>query len=445
MINQKGVFVKSFFSVYLSASAIFTFAQQQKYLGTKTPYFQQQINYTTAPQDYKPVFVNYTGRHGARFLTSPGADVLIIDVLQQAEKQQALTNTGKKILAQLQQFEVVEKDNYGNITKLGAAEQHDIAARMQQQYSTAFINDTLLIETTAKLRTQQSADAFLSGLKGYDTTNTKRIVFSAKTDNVLRFYDLSQAYNTYVAGETIKKHTDSLLADETTTNTALNVCNKVFIPSFIMALNNKSIIAKDDDKSVTVTSVVFTQAMYDVYCILFAAKEDFINRHFINHLSEAFSKNDLQWLDKLNSAEDFFEKGPATDTLGIQAIISSPLLRNLITSTDSIVTNNRAGAILRFTHAEAISPLAVLMGIPVASCTSNSAYTYNKNWSASQIIPLSANIQWIIYSNNKNYLLKVLLNEKEVALPVATTTYPYYKWSDVKAYYLNKLSSISFQ
>ena len=34
-------------------------------------------------------------------------------------------------------------------------------------------------------------------------------------------------------------------------------------------------------------------------------------------------------------------------------------------------------------------------------------------------------------------LVKVLLNEHEVHIPVATTQFPYYRWTDVRAYYAN--------
>ena len=40
-------------------------------------------------------------------------------------------------------------------------------------------------------------------------------------------------------------------------------------------------------------------------------------------------------------------------------------------------------------------------------------------------------------------LVKVLLNEKEAKLPVATTTYPYYKLKDVRDYYNTKLTSFA--
>jgi len=120
--------------------------------------------------------------------------------------------------------------------------------------------------------------------------------------------------------------------------------------------------------------------------------------------------------------------------------VAAPLLTDFITTTSDVVNHLKpADAILRFTHAEAISPFASLLGIPQASVPAVSIYQYNQHWSADSIIPLSANIQWIVYSNGSEYLLKVLLNEKETRLPVPTLQYPYYKWEEVRDYYLEKL------
>jgi hypothetical protein len=156
-----------------------------------------------------------------------------------------------------------------------------------------------------------------------------------------------------------------------------------------------------------------------------------------------FSARDLSWFNIINSASDFYEKGPAENVNGIQVTIAAPLLRDLINTTDSAIRFRNFDAVLRFTHAEAISPLATLMGIPQASKTSNSVFTFSDVWNASEIIPMSANIQWILYSNGKSFLIRILLNEKEVNLPVETKTNPYYTWNDVRSYYLNKLSFIS--
>ena len=58
---------------------------------------------------------------------------------------------------------------------------------------------------------------------------------------------------------------------------------------------------------------------------------------------------------------------------------------------------------------------------------------------------MGCNIQLIFYKPEKgegDILVKALLNEREVTLPVkqATDTPYYYKWSDLRQYWTNKLN-----
>jgi multiple inositol-polyphosphate phosphatase/2,3-bisphosphoglycerate 3-phosphatase len=159
--------------------------------------------------------------------------------------------------------------------------------------------------------------------------------------------------------------------------------------------------------------------------------------------SIAFRKQELNWLSLRDDAHDFMEKGPANDPLGIQVKIAVPLLVDFLQSTAKAL-KEPAGkdALLRFSHAETISPFATLLGIQQAAVPTSSIFTFNKRWQACNVIPLSANIQWIVYTNGKDYLVKVLLNEQEATLPIRTTTWPYYRWSDLDAYYKSLLHGL---
>ncbi len=428
-----------YFLLSICLVTAFNLTGQPVYLNTKTPYQPQQKNYAAAPNGYVPVFINYVGRHGSRFQTSPDKDLLVTTVLQQAKESNALTKEGFTIYKLVLFYRDIEKGNYGNLTRLGLQEQHDIAERMQSQNSSLFSNGKLLVEMTEKLRTQQSATAFLSGLN-YDTTNIESIIFPSNADSILRFYDLSKAYKIY-ADSAVKKHTDSLINDKRTVIAANDVWNKLFTNGF----PNNKISVTIKNKTQALNPVLFSQALYEVFASMFAASKELKSEYedAVTAFNKIFSTNDLRWFDEINSASDFYEKGPGENASGIQITIAAPLLNDLIKTTDAAIQQKKYNAILRFTHAEAISPLATLMEIPQASATSNSVFNLYTNWNASTIIPMSANIQWIVYSNGSNYLLKILLNEKEVALPVKTTTFPYYNWNDVNLYYISKLSSIT--
>lgn len=403
---------KIVFFLLLSAGAF-----GQSYTGTKTPYPFKQADYTPVPKGYSAAYINYTGRHGSRFMTKAGSDVKLLALLDKAQ----LTPLGDSIKSMTAQFLQVEKNNYENITLLGDAEQHEIGARLRKRESTAFKGRGMTVAVTHKKRTRQSADGFLKAFTDYKGKKQFMMV-QENNENVLRFYDLSPAYDAYKDGEVIATRLDSLDKDPRSIATAARVCARIFAPGYTLSQKEQAAV---------------TEWLYDLYSIQFSTCMEMKAAGLYYDFGKAFTIADLQWLDRKNSYADFLEKGPALDTLGIQSKIAAPLLMDLVLSTDSLIRGRwKLDAVLRFSHAEAISPLATLMGIPEASSLS-----YD-DWKAENIIPLSANLQWIIYSNGKQYLVKVLLNEREVGLPINTNTYPYYKWADVKNYYLAKLKKI---
>jgi hypothetical protein len=57
---------------------------------------------------------------------------------------------------------------------------------------------------------------------------------------------------------------------------------------------------------------------------------------------------------------------------------------------------------------------------------------------------MGCNLQLIFYRKNvhdKDVLVKVLLNEREATLPLKSDLAPYYRWNEVRQYYLNKLNA----
>ena len=182
-----------------------------------------------------------------------------------------------------------------------------------------------------------------------------------------------------------------------------------------------------------------TDQLYELYAIQFSISREMMQKGYTRDSLDfgiAFHAAELKWLSFRDDAHDFMEKGPANNPLGIQVKIAVPLLADFLLSTEKALREPAPkDALLRFSHAETISPFATLLGIQQAATPASSVFNYNKHWQASNVIPLSANIQWIVYANGKDYLVKVLLNEQEATLPVSTTTWPYYPWSELESYY----------
>ncbi|MDE6049898.1 MAG: hypothetical protein K2G09_09455, partial [Paramuribaculum sp.] len=122
-------------------------------------------------------------------------------------------------------------------------------------------------------------------------------------------------------------------------------------------------------------------------------------------------------------------------------------LRNMITSSDTAIASTRPGANLRFGHEVCVLPLAVLMELDHYGDEINDLEEVADKWKNYEIFPMASNIQIIYYRPDgstapEDVLVKVLLNEREVKLPVTTSTAPYYRWTDLRNYYLKKLERV---
>ena len=407
------------------------------YLGTKTPYVAPAGGYTPVPAGYRPLFVNYAGRHGARFLTKAGSDSGALKVLELSAAERGLTPLGQRIRAAVKRLCLIEKGRYENITLLGAAEQRAIGQRMLGRYPGVFRGRGLDVAVTFKVRTRQSADAFIGGLTGYrGVTHFSRAADSL--DAVLRFYDLSPAYLKYKKSGMVRNGMDSVDRDPRTAAVAAAVNERLFTAGFLV-------------RRTAAESLAFSDDLYDLYSVQYSLPGEIRQRGWVLDsvdVSAAFSREDLVWEDFRSGAQDFLEKGPGRDPLGIQVKVAAPLLGDFIRTTDEAVaaegkTGGMSGrgrdAVLRFTHAEAISPFASLLGIPEASVPAAGIRQYHDHWQAERIIPLSANIQWIIYGNGERTLVKILLNEREVLLPLSGG--PYYSWKELRFYCMQRMKA----
>ena len=92
-----------------------------------------------------------------------------------------------------------------------------------------------------------------------------------------------------------------------------------------------------------------------------------------------------------------------------------------------------------------VLPLTCLLGLNGYDLEeTNLEKLEGKGWLAYKVFPMAANLQFIFYRKNfddQDILVKVLLNENEATLPIKSKTAPYYKWSEVRQYYLNKLEA----
>lgn len=401
------------------------------FLGTKTLYKNSRQKYTPPPEGYRPVFIDHVGRHGARHLTKDVKNTSAWNLLMQADSAGALTEKGKKLKQMVIALQKIEKGNTKSISAEGREELKGLGERMYLNYANVFKGKTdLKIAVTKEIRTKQSADAFLAGLNSKLKDTASACFYN--DDTSLRFYDLSEAYKTFEEK-----------VDEGEMMTALNKIdhrdeiNEAVTARFFTAIFVKEWNAAKKEK--------FVNDIFGFATIIYSLKAEVQQNGYQPadvDFQSLFTCNELQKLGEMDSADENLKKGPGTDNSGIQVKIAAPLLADFINAADDYLKTGTYNARLRFAHAETIAPFAALLQIATADKASKTVSELNRNWQASAVIPLSSNIMWVFYKKGtKGYLVKILLNEKEVRIDgLATGSYPYYKWSALRAFYLNKLS-----
>lgn len=420
------------------------FAQSHDWTGSKTSYYPQQTKYANPPKGYKPFFINHVGRHGSRFMTKAGGDSLLWKFLEAAKGENGLSSLGSQWLQNVNWLIGVQNGHYGDISLQGAEEHKNIAARLRKQYSPVFQKGDIDVWYTHKIRTYQSAQGFLESFQDYPKSDVHYLTQPESNETMLRFYDYSPAYETYIKSTLVKAKIDSI-QNQPILSKAENAVALRFIskPVWENWAKQKSKITING-KTFAMTPEVFTQALFDVYGVGLSAKTEMkSNSKIVLQWKSPFTNQEGRILSESNDVEDYLVKGPGLDKNGIQASIALPLLVNFIQTGNSAVNGTlKREAVFRFTHAEAISPFATLLEIKGTDSAVYAIADFSKVWQAGRIIPMAANIQWIFYKKGKDVLVKVLLNEKEAHLTIQTETFPFYKWKDVKAFYNAKIQQL---
>lgn len=385
---------------------------------------------TPVPNGYEPVFINHIGRHGARHLTKEVKKTLVWQILLKADSTGALTPDGQQLKQMVLLLDKVETDNIESISAEGRMELKGIAQRMQANNASLFSHPLEVnIGVTNKKRTKQSADAFLTGLSG------KQTLHDYIDDTDLRFYDLSPAYLAFEQQGPWIPAFEAFQEKEGTLQISKDLTAKLFTKDFAARLPVK------EQKKITADVFGFASIVYSLQEEIEKAGVKPADVNF----KSLFSCITLERLGKIDDVSDFLKKGPGTNINGVQVKIAVPLLVNFIKTTDEYIKQGKYDLQLRFAHAETVAPFAAILGISSADRSTTNFDQINTNWKAAAVAPLSANIQWILYKKpgSTDYLVKILLNEKEAHITgMNDKTFPYYRYSDLRALYLVKLKKL---
>lgn len=381
---------------------------------------------TPAPKGYEAYHIEHYGRHGSRWMIDQKDYDMPLEALERGARAGALTPLGEKTLAVLRDLRAKEDGRREELTDLGALQHQAIARRMVENYPLVFApGSTVDARSTVVIRC------------------------------IISMANALTAINQSAPG--VKVHTDASEADMRYMNFDDTIAAKAVakVKKGAMARYNRTVPMSNEYLNRLFSNKKFIADSLKNYKDLDRHTWRVISS-LQNHLGfpwladEIFSREDMraQWLQ--SNARWFSSSGLTPMNQRMGPATQRNLLRNIIESADTALVSPVTSANLRFGHDGMVLPLTALMEINDYGREYKSFEELEPaGWYCQDIIPMAANIQWVFYRptgkkvNPNDLLVKVMLNEREVRLPIATDSWPYYRWTDLRNYYLNKLNNLN--
>lgn len=394
---------------------------------SKEPYVPRQApnTLTPAPDGFSIVAVQHVARHGSRGLSSADDDDLMLQLWQQAAQENALTPLGELLGPVLEEILRVHAQlGYGNTSRLGEIEHEQTAARLIERHPSLFNsiianNQRIDIFHSGRERAEESGVAFARGLT--DTIGALDGLVDPGLTSLQTLY-----FNEAEGSETYQEYSDNdprMLAAieqiEGHTNTramARLMLEQIFTTDFVQRLSDGAyqLAAAADRDDTLEDELDAADALYGLYSIAIGLTEeaDLQFGRFIH--PEA-----IAWFAYVDDAGSYYDRGPGFNDEDVTYAGARALVIDMFERIDAYLAGSRPYPLTaRFSHAQALMPLAAFLGIEGSSEAADPAvlYTYDNNpWRSELVSPMAANVQWDVYQNQTGItLVRMLHQEGEV-------------------------------
>ena len=381
---------------------------------------------TAAPEGYQPFFINHYGRHGSRWLINGKTYSWPVEIMEKAQSEGKLTRRGEEVLQILRQVLEASQGRLGELSDIGHEQHQGIARRMYQNFPQVFqdgapvvARSTVVIRCILSMQNEVDVLASLNP-RLHITTDA-----SEATMYYMNYRDsVARALRATMMPE-LKKYREKWVNPK-------GLMKKLF---------NDQRWVKDnisDDEART--------GMLGLFEIV----GNMQSHHMFENVNlyDLFSADEIYNVWRYNNAYWYINSAETPLTQSRVDYMEANLLRNFIEDADRAITSGLAapGASLRFGHESVVLPLCCLMGLNGADYRTTDLETLDQHWQTYKIFPMAANIQFVYFrkAGCDDILMLPLLNEREATLPVQTDVAPYYHWSDVRDYFIDKLSRQPF-
>ena len=373
---------------------------------------------TPSPKNYEPYYMSHYGRHGSRWLISDGNYSRPISTLKIAKEQGKLTPLGIKTLETLEAIYKTSTKRLGDLTTVGERQHHGIGKRMTQNFPEIFKSKNVKIDARSTT-VNRCILSMIAECEELAAANPTAQIHNDVSES-LQFY-LNQPWDGIVKE----------MGKSTGDKEDLEYTLKWTHPERLM----KALFNDQDYVYNNVGAGTLMRQLFHVACNMQSHDTDL-------ELYSLFTEDEIydQWRQK--NIGWYLDYGPSPVSGGKMPFSQLNLLKNIIETTDTVTQTQ---ATLRFGHEVCVMPLACLLELDNCGMAVNNLDELDKYWRNYRIFPMGCNIQLIFYRPKKgktgDILVKALLNEREAYLPITTDQWPYYKWQDLRQYYLDKIAA----
>ncbi len=379
---------------------------------------------TPSPQGYEPYLMNHYGRHGARWLISEQSFTKPIATMEKARTQAKLTALGEDVLRKVEEVYATSYKRLGDLSTVGERQHHGIGKRMAEHFPEIFKAPGVPIDarSTVVIRCILSMVAECEELAAANPTAR----FHNDASESLQYY-LNQPSTPLL--KDVRKKTRQMRRELT------KEWEQRISPDRLMA-------QLFNDRQYAADSIDGRELMSQLFEVLTNVQSHEAGLGLLN----IFTDEELYAWWRIRNMGWYLDYAAAPQGGSVQPFSQKNLLKDIIQVAD---TTQHTAAVLRFGHEVIVMPLACLLEMGNCGLVTENLETLDEQWRNYDIFPMGCNIQLVFYRPTEgrqgDILVKALLNEREVTMPVSTTQYPYYRWEDLRQYYTEKLARYEAQ
>ena len=377
---------------------------------------------TPAPAGYTPYYISHYGRHGSRYLLGARDYDMPYNALKKLADAGMLTEKGLEVLDKVGQIREEARGRDGELTQLGAEQHRGIAKRMYERFPEVFKGKTNIdAKSTQVIRCILSME---NALLQFSTMNPELNITHDASRHDLYYMNYKDSVLIALRNEATKAQEFREFSQKH--RTGEHVIDLLF---------------KDREylKENKISGHFLVEKIFELASNIQSTEL----RHKFN-MYDLFNEDEVYDLWAGSNAWWYVSYGNSPLSGGIQGYSQRNLVRKIISEADSCLALPHPGATLRYGHDTMVMPLVCLLNLNGYGRQMSLDDLDKNGWLNYRIFPMACNVQFIFYHKNdqdKDVIFKVLLNEDEAQLPdLKPVQGCYYKWSDFREFFLNKIN-----